>query len=263
MTCGNQFSGGPALRDHAVNHPGVLAVDPADPPELTEFLQGPIEVPVSQHHGGIGHIHFERGNPLGKHIRQLAPDGLIPVVDGHMKAVVAEGLSIGLFPPPLQTAVQALTFVRAGEVDHRGSTAPQRRPASGGESVRGNGPGDFQVKMGVGVHKAREEVAAGNVDDPVRLGLEIPSQSRDLLILHQQGSPPDPSARNHRAAFEQCTHTHSSALFSRRPRPLRKAAASDLQYTTLFRKFPPHSASETAFFRQIFQKPPGVQGCAS
>ena len=50
--------------------------------------------------------------------------------------------------------MERLALVGAGEVHHRGSTAPQRRPGSGGEIVRRGGVAHVQIKMGVGVDEA-------------------------------------------------------------------------------------------------------------
>ncbi len=206
MAGGGQLPQGLFLRDHAVNHPGVFAVDAADAPQGLQLLQRPVEVPVPQQHGGVGHVHFKRGDALGEHGGQLRPDALVPVVDGHMEAVVAEGLSHGLLPPAAQAGGQGLPLVGAGEVDDGGGASPERRPASRGEAVGGDGARHLQVEMGVGVDEAGEEDAARHVDDPVRLRPEPPAQGDHLLPLHQQVRPPDALAGNYAAALEQCAH---------------------------------------------------------
>ena len=192
--------------DEGVNDPGVLAVDAADSPQGLQLLQSGVEVPVFQQHGGVSHVHFEGGDALVKHLGQLGPDAFVPVVNGHVKAVVAKGLPPGLFPPALQAGGQGLPLVGAGEIDDGGGAPPKGGPAAGGEAVGGDGAGDLQVEVGVGVDKAGKEDAAGHVDDPVGAVLESPAQGEDLFALHQQVGPVDALAGGDAAAFEQCAH---------------------------------------------------------
>ena len=63
--------------------------------------------------------------------------------------------------------------------------------------------------MGVSVDEAGEENAAGDVDHPVSLRLNPPTQGDHLLPFHQQIRPPDALAGDDAAAFEQCAHVGS------------------------------------------------------
>ena len=205
------------LGDHAVDDPGVLAVDAADAAQGFQLLQRPVHIPVAHHHGGIGHVHFERGDALGEHIRQFRPDGLVPVVDGHVEAVVAEGPSVGLLVPQVQAIMQALALVGAGEVDDGGGAAPERRPAAGVEIIRRGGVAHIQVKVGVGVDEAGEQQAPGHIHHPVDVRFQIFPRFHDFLIFYQQVGPLRPRAGDHRAAFEQRTHKNRPPFLLMRP----------------------------------------------
>ncbi|MPM96326.1 hypothetical protein SDC9_143486 [bioreactor metagenome] len=156
MGGGRQLSGGLFLGNHGVDHPGVFAVEAADAAKPPQGLQRAVNRPVAHHHGGIGKIHLKRGNSLSKHSRKLRLHGGVPIVDGHVKAVVAKSAAVGLFVPQIQPVLQRLPLVGARKVDHCGGTAPDRRPAAGGKIVRGGGIGYVQIKVGMGVDKAGE-----------------------------------------------------------------------------------------------------------
>ena len=215
MGGGGELSGGLLLGDHAVNDTGVLAVEAGDAPQPLQLLQCPVDVPVADHHGGIGEIHLERRDALGEHVRQLCPDGLVPVVDGHVEAVVAEGPAVCLLMPQVQSVVQGLALVGAGEVNDRGGAAPKGCPGAGIEVIRRGGVCHVQVKVGVGVDKTGEEEAAGHVHHLVRR-LGTPAHPGDLLAVQQQVGPPLPGAGDDGPALEQCCHQKTSLVCLRR-----------------------------------------------
>ena len=218
MGGGGELSGGLPLGDHAVDDTGVLAVEAGDAPQPLQLLQRPVDVPVADHHGGIGEIHLERGDALGEHVRQLRPDGLVPVVDGHVEAVVAEGPAVRLLVPQVQAVVQGLALVGAGEVDDRGGAAPQGRPGAGVEIVRRGGVRHIQVKVGVGVDEAGEEETAGDIHLPVR-GLRSPAHPGDLLPVQQHVGPPLSGTGDDGPAPEQCGHKYTSLCVCGTMRP--------------------------------------------
>ena len=215
---GGELSGGLPLGDHAVNDTGVLAVEAGDAPQPLQLLQCPVDVPVADHHGGIGEIHLERRDALGEHVRQLCPDGLVPVVDGHVEAVVAESPAVRLLMPQVQAVVQGLALVGAGEVDDRSSAAPQGRPGAGAEIIRRGGVRHIQVKVGVGVDKAGEEETAGDIHLPV-CGLRSPAHPGDLLPVQQQVGPPLSGTGDDGPAPEQCGHKYTSLCVCGTMRP--------------------------------------------
>ena len=92
-------AGGLLLLNEGVDDPGVLAVYAADAALLLQLLQRLVHQLVADHHGRVRHVHFERGDALGVHAVDLAFDGVVPVVDGHMEAVVAGALAVRLLVP--------------------------------------------------------------------------------------------------------------------------------------------------------------------
>ena len=131
----------------------------------------------------------------------------VPVVDGHVEAVVAAGAAVGLPVPQLQPVVQALPLVGAGEVHHGGGAAPQGRPGAGGEIVGSGGIAHVQIKMGVGVDEAGHQQHPGDVDDLVGLAGDIAAHLHDLFTLHQNIGTACPSAGDNGAASKQILHS--------------------------------------------------------
>ena len=85
--------------DERIDHAGVLAVHADDAAETLHLAQGVEHGLIADHHRGIGHVHFEGGDALVEHLRQLGADAVVPVVDGHVEAVVAAGLPVRLLMP--------------------------------------------------------------------------------------------------------------------------------------------------------------------
>ena len=190
------------LGDHAVNDTGVLAVNAADAAQRFQFLQSPVHIPIPDHHSGVGHIHLERGHALGEHVLQLRPDALVPVVNGHVEAVVAEGAAIGLPVPQLQTVVQGLPLIGAGEVDDGGGAALESRTAAGVEVVCGGGARHVQIEVGMTIDKTGEQKTALHIHDPVRLRLQLAAHGDHLFVFHQKIGPLGAAAGHHAAALE-------------------------------------------------------------
>ena len=98
--------------------------------------------------------------------------------------------------------MERLALVGAGEVHHRGSTAPQRRPGSGGEIVRRGGVAHVQIKMGVGVDEAGHQQHAGGVHHLRVVHMDITGHPLDPLAVHQHVRPPRAPAGHHGAVLE-------------------------------------------------------------
>ena len=165
--------------DLRVDDARVLAVEAADAAALSERRQSLVELPVGQHHGGVGEVHLERRDAGGKHVVQLALDVLVPVVDGHVVAVVAPALAVGLLVPELEAVGKRLALVRAGEVDDARRAAADRRACAAVEVVRRGGVRHVEVEVRMRVDEAGEEVAVVHVDD---LGIprRVPHDVADL-----------------------------------------------------------------------------------
>ena len=196
MGGGGELSGGLPLGDHAVNDTGVLAVDARDAAALFQRLERGIHRAVADHHGGVGEVHLEGRDASGEHIVQLALDALVPVVDGHVEAVVARAFAVGLFVPEIKTVGKRLALVRAGEVDDGGRVA------------------HVEIKVRVRVDEAGEEVAAGNVRHlgAFCLGGGDVADLRDLLAVEQDVRAAGAAGRDNKAAPEQFFHIHSAPL---------------------------------------------------
>ena len=201
------FPGGLLFLDESVDDAAVFAVYAADAALLLQLFQGVVHGVVPDHHGGIGHVHLEGGDTGGVHIVDLRLDLRVPVVDGHVKAVVAAGAAVGLPVPQLQPVVQALPLVGAGEVHHGGGAAPQGRPGAGGEIVGSGGIAHVQIKMGMGVDEAGHQQHPGDVDDLVGLAGDIAAHLQDLFTLHQNIGTACPSAGDNGAASKQILHS--------------------------------------------------------
>ena len=135
-----------------------------------QLLQGIEHILIADHHGRVGHIHLERWDTGCKHGGDLRLDTFVPVVDGHVEAVIAARTAVGLFVPEIEAVAQRLTLVGAGKVDDHGRAAADGAARAGFKIVGRGGVADVEIKMRVGVDKAREEQLAADVHDggPVR-----------------------------------------------------------------------------------------------
>lgn len=145
------------LGNDSVNDTGIFTVDTADAAEVLQLLQRPVQVPVTQHHGGVGHVHLEGGDALAEHFRQLCANGFVPVINGHVETIVTVRPAIGLTVPELQSVLKAFTLIGTGKVNDGGGAAPQRRTAAESKIIRRSGAADVQLKVGMCVNKAGEQ----------------------------------------------------------------------------------------------------------
>ena len=153
------------LGDERINDAAVLAVYPGNAAHLFQPQQGVIHIPLRDHHGRIGHVHFKSRNTFCHHFTDFPGNARIPVVDGHMEAVVASSLARRLFPPEVQTMAEGLPFVRCGEIHHHGGAAPEGCPAAGGKIVGSDGACNRKIEMGVAVDKTGEQELAPTVNN--------------------------------------------------------------------------------------------------
>ena len=87
-----------------------------------------------------------------------------------VEAVIAARTAVGLFVPEIEAVAQRLTLVGAGKVDDHGRAAADGAARARFKIVGRGGVADVEIKMRVGVDKAREEQLAADVHDggPVR-----------------------------------------------------------------------------------------------
>ena len=207
-------SGGLELGNARVDHTRVLAVDARDAAALFQRLERGIHRAVADHHGGVGEVHLKGRDASGEHIVQLALDALVPVVDGHVEAVVARAFAVGLFVPEIKTVGKRLALVRAGEVDDGGRAAADGAAGAGREIVGGGRIAHVEIEVRVRVDEAGEEVAAGNVRHlgAFCLGGGDVADLRDLLAVEQDVRAAGAAGRDDKAAPEQFFHIHSAPL---------------------------------------------------
>ena len=174
------------LLNERVNDVGIFAVDARDAAVFLHLLQGQENIPVADHHGRIGQVHFERGNSLPDHLRDFGNDLLVPVVDGHVEAVVAGRPARSLFVPQIQAVLQALALVGAGEVNDHGGAAQQRGAAAGFKVVRRGGIAHVEIKMGMCVDKAGKQQHPAAVHAPGVRRRQLRADAGNLLSVDQQ-----------------------------------------------------------------------------
>ena len=194
------------LRDQRVDHARVFAVNARDTAVFFQLQQRGKQVLIADHHGGIRHVHLERWDTGGKHGRNFIFDALVPVVNGHVEAIVAAGPAVGLFVPEIKPVTQRLALIRAGEVDDHRCAAVDGAARAGVKVVGGRGVADVEVKMRMRVDKAGEEQLAAHVDDLCAIHCQSFADSSDLLAVHQHIRNAGACRRDDRAALEQRFH---------------------------------------------------------
>ena len=188
--------------DERVDDARVLAVDARDAAVFFQLLQRAEHVLIADHHGGVGHVHLERGDAGGEHGGDLGADGLVPVVDGHVEAIIAARAAIGLFVPEIEAVLQRLALVRAGEVDDHGRAAVDGAARAGVEVVGGGSAADVEVEVRVGVDETREEQLARHVDDGCAVRGQVFADGEDLFALDQHVGRAGSGGGDDGAAFE-------------------------------------------------------------
>ena len=90
---------------------------------------------------------------------------LVPVVDGHMEAIVTRGFPVRLLMPQRQPVAERLALVGTRKVNDHRRTAADRAAGTGGKVVRRGRVTDVKVKMRVRIDEARKQELARHVHD--------------------------------------------------------------------------------------------------
>ena len=199
--------GGLFLLDEGVDDAAVFAVDAADAALFLQLFQGLVHGLVPDHHGRIGHVHLEGGDAGGVHVVDLLFNLRIPIVNGHMEAVVAPALAVGLPVPQIQAVVERFALVGAGKIHNGGSAAPDGRLGAAVKVISGGGVAHVQIKVGVGIDKPGHEQLAGDINGPGQRVGEIAAHLENFLIFHQHVGPAGAPAGDYGAVFEQIFHS--------------------------------------------------------
>ena len=125
------------------------------------------------------HIYLKRGDTGVEHRVKLRLDALVPVIDGHVEAIVAVALAVRLFMPEIKPVGKGFSFIGAGEVDDRRRAAANGAFAAAFKIIGRCGVAHVKVKVRVRVDKAGKERAARHIDDLALRG-EI---GRDMACL--------------------------------------------------------------------------------
>ena len=153
------------LRDQRVDHARVFAVDTRDAAVFFQLQQRRKQILISDHHCRIRHVHFERRDTGLEHLRNFRADALVPVVDGHMEAIVTRGFPVRLLMPQRQPVAERLALVGTRKVNDHRRTAADRAAGAGGKIVRRCGIADVEIKMRVRIDEARKQELARHVHD--------------------------------------------------------------------------------------------------
>ena len=213
MGGGGKLAGRLLFGDQRIDHTGVFAVHPGNTAKLLQLLQRLEHCLVADHHGGIGHVHFEGADTLLEHFRKLGNDAFIPIVNGHVEAVVARGAAVCLLVPQVKTVLQRFALVRAGEVNDHGRAAAQRGASAGIKIVGRRGVAHVEVKVGMRVDETGEEQLAADID---KLGLGTGQRSADfydLLAVDKEIGCLTAVRVYDGAALEKLFHKESQLLF--------------------------------------------------
>ena len=182
-----QVPGRPLGPDALGDHVAVFAVaahDAALTGHRLHHLQG---LAVGDAQVVVGQVDFVGGDALGGHIGQLGPDAGVPVLDGHMEAVVTGGTSVGTSVPGLQGGGQGAAPLGLGKVQHAGGAARQSRSGAGHPVVRRLvGQALVHLKVGVGVDKAGEHQLARCLDDLAALRGQVGADGGDFVPVDPQ-----------------------------------------------------------------------------
>ena len=161
---------------------------------------------VEHEHAGVRHEQLERRQALSNERVHLLLHLIVQLGDDHVKAVVDDGLALGLFHPRLPGVVQRLAAVLNREIDDRCRPAEGRRPRPALEVVSGCCAAKRHVEMRVDVDAARQHVLAGRIDHRVRLHVESRSDDRDLLVLDQDITGIAIGRSDDGAVLDECRH---------------------------------------------------------
>ena len=187
MAGGGELAGGLQLGDGPVNEVAVLTVAAHHAALFAHGLDDFVGHAVGDADVGVGQVHLVGGDALGGHPGDLRDDAAVPVLDGHMEAVVAAGVAVGTGVPLVQGGLEGGPPLRLGKVQHAGGAAGQGGFGAAFPVVGGLPDGALvHFKVGVGVDKAGEHQLARGVDDLAVSHRQAGADLGNFVPLHPQ-----------------------------------------------------------------------------
>ena len=190
------------LLNERVDHACVFAVHACNAAVFFDLLQCVEQVLVADHHRGIRHVHLERRNPLLEHLGHFGLNFVVPVIDRHVEAVVAARPAVGLLVPKIEAVLEALSLVRAGEIDDHRRAAANGAARAGVKVVRRRRIAHVEVKMRVCIDKTREQKLSRHVDHGRFRAQDMLRDPLDLLAVYQHVQLRRAAAGHHDTALE-------------------------------------------------------------
>ena len=187
MAGGGELASSLQLGDGPVDEVAVLTVAAYHAALLAYGLDNLVGHGVGDADVGVGQVHLVGGDALGGHLGDFSDDAGVPVLNGHMEAVVAAGVAIGPGVPLVQSGLEGGTPLGLGKVQHAGGAAGQGGPGAALPVVGGLPDGALvHLKVGVGVDKAGEDQLARGVDDLAVPHGEVGADLGDFIPLYPQ-----------------------------------------------------------------------------
>ena len=214
MGGGAQASGCLLRPDARVDQVAVFTVAAQHAPFPAHRLDHLVGCGVAQAQVVIGQIDLVGGHPRGGHVPELGADAGVPVLDGHVEAVVTAGFSVRPAVPGLQRGGQRAAPLRLGKVQHGGGAPRQSGPGAGEPVVRRLvGQALVHLEVGVGVDQAGKHQLPGGVQHPAVPRGQGGAELDDLVPVHPQIGPLRAVRQDQDAVLNQ--NRHRGLLYTR------------------------------------------------
>ena len=170
---------GRRLLGQHVDGDAVLGVHGDQGAVVGGLLHGPQDLAVvAVEEARVGHEQLEAGDPLVDQRVHLLQRRLVDASHDHVEGVVDGALPLGLGMPCLEAVPDVLAGLLDGEVDDGRRATPGRCTGTDLEGVRGEGPAEGQLHVGVAVDSAGNHVLPRGIDDAFRSRLGRYGQRR-------------------------------------------------------------------------------------
>ena len=258
MGLGAQMARRLLLGDVLGHQIAVFTVTAHHGPLRRRGLQDLIDDPVGEAQVVVGHVDLVGGDTGGGHVLQLGLDAGVPVLDGHVEAVVAAGHPVGPAVPGLQGGGQGAAPLALGEVQHRGGAPGQGGHGAGPPVVGGLvGQALVHLEVGVGVDEAGEDQLPGGVRHLGIPGGQVGTDLGDPAAVHAQVGLDGALGQHQGAVLDEDRHrddllfhvsTKTGSHPDRAVKMEARARGTSLQLLGKIQRKMAHSATGTASF---------------